>query len=234
MFVHLKPLIAGPEHNISNLRQFPESIKRFYENWSSVKNALWKLVLLQNVLGKFVRKFSDRLFWQNNDQCRHFIATVDSNPMSLWWMRWQSHAHIADDHPISLTIFILLINSRIGHKDQQSPHDRVNLKYMVIFLTPLVHTDILLANIASTPHNPTLSRYLTWLGDFNLIHQISIPIFRHTLCKLFPLFAVLTRSTFGINFVQSWIWTLFCFCKGVNKRSVIAFALRWNSPSTDA
>ncbi len=54
--------------------------------------------------------------------------------MSLSWMRWQSQADIADDQPISLTIFILLINSRIGHANQQSPHDRINLKYTVIFL----------------------------------------------------------------------------------------------------
>ncbi len=140
-----------------------------------MKNALWKLVMLQNVLGKFVRKFSDRLFWQNNEQSRRFIAAVDSTPMSLSWMRWQSQADIADDQSISLTIFILLIKSWIGHEDQQSPHDRVNLKYTVIFLTPLVHTGILLADITSTPHNPTLSRYLTWLGDFYLIHQISMP-----------------------------------------------------------
>ncbi len=62
-----------------------------------MKNALWKLVLLQNVLGKF----SDRLFWQNNDQCRHFIAAVDSKPKSLSWMRWQSQADTAGDQPIS-------------------------------------------------------------------------------------------------------------------------------------
>ncbi len=31
------------------------------ENSSSLKNALRKLVLLQNVLGKFVRKFSDSI-----------------------------------------------------------------------------------------------------------------------------------------------------------------------------
>ncbi len=138
------------------------------ENWSSVKNALWKLVLLQMYLENSSENFLTDFFgktmiWQNI----HFIATVDSKPMSLSWMRWQSQADIADDHPISLTIFILLINSRIGHEDQQSPHDRVNLKYTVIFLAKLVYTDLLLANIASTPHNPTLSRYLTWLGDFN-------------------------------------------------------------------
>ncbi len=145
------------------------------ENWSSLKNALWKLVLLQNVLGKFVRKFSDRFIWQNNDQCRHCIAAVDSKPMSLSWMRWQSQADIAGDQPISLSIFVLLINGRIGHEDQQSPHDRVNLKYTVIFLAPIVHTGLLLVDITSTPHNPTLSRYLTWLGDFNLLRQISMP-----------------------------------------------------------
>ncbi len=140
-----------------------------------MKNALWKLVLLQNVLGKFVRKFSDRLFWQNNDQCRRFITAVDSKPMSLSWMRWQSHADISDDQPISLTILILLINSRSGHEDQQSPHDCVYLKYTVICLAPLVHTGLLLADITSTPHNPTPSRYLTWLGDFNSIRHIPIP-----------------------------------------------------------
>ncbi len=114
-------------------------------------------------------------FWQNNDQCRRFIAAVDSMPMSLSWMRCQFQADIADDQPISLTIFILLINNRIVHEGQQSPHDRVNLKYTVIFLAPLVHTGLLLADITSTSHNPTLSRYLTWLGDFILIRQISMP-----------------------------------------------------------
>ncbi len=67
------------------------------ENSSSLKNALWKLVLLQNVLGKFVRKFTARIFWQNNDQCRHFIVAVYSKPMSLSWMRWQSQVDIAGD-----------------------------------------------------------------------------------------------------------------------------------------
>ncbi len=43
--------------------------------------------LLKNILGKFVRKLSDRIVSQNNDQCRHFIAAVDSKPMSLSWMR---------------------------------------------------------------------------------------------------------------------------------------------------
>ncbi len=139
------------------------------ENSSTLQNALWKLVILQNVLGKFGRKFSDRIFWQNSDQCRHFIAAVDSKPMSLSWMRWQLQANIADDQPISLTIFILLINGRIGHEGQQWPHNRVNLKYTVIILAPLVHTDVLLADITFTPHYPPLSRYLTWLGDFNLM-----------------------------------------------------------------
>ncbi len=58
-----------------------------------------------------------------------------------------------------LQFFILLINGRVGHEGQQSPHDRINLKYKVIFVAPLVHTDVLLADITSTPHNPTLSRY---------------------------------------------------------------------------
>ncbi len=53
------------------------------ENWSSLKNALGKIVLLQKLLGKFVRKFADRILWQNNDQCRHFKAAVDSKQMLL-------------------------------------------------------------------------------------------------------------------------------------------------------
>ncbi len=48
-----------------------------------MKNALGKLFLLQNLLGKFVRKFADRILWQNNDQCRHFKAAVDSKQMLL-------------------------------------------------------------------------------------------------------------------------------------------------------
>ncbi len=101
------------------------------ENWSSVKNALWKLVLLQNALGKFDRKFSDRFIWQNNDQCRHFIAAVDSKPMSLSWMGWQSQADIAGDQLILLAIFILLINGRIGHEGHISMPDR-NGQYLSI------------------------------------------------------------------------------------------------------
>ncbi len=86
-------------------------------------------------------------------------------------MRWQSQADITGDQPISLAIFILLINGRIGHEDQQWPHNRVNLKCTVIFLAPHVHMDLLLADITFTPHNPTLNRNLTWLGDFNLIRH---------------------------------------------------------------
>ncbi len=145
------------------------------EKWSSLKNALWKLVPLQNVLGKFVWKISVWIFWQNNDQYRHFIAAVGSKPVSLPWMRWQSQADIAGDQSISLTIFILLIKGGIGHEGQQSPNDLVNLKYAVIFLVPFVHTGLWLADITSTHHNPTLNRYLTWLGDFNLSHHISMP-----------------------------------------------------------
>ncbi len=48
-----------------------------------MKNALGKLFLLQNLLGKFVRKFADRILWQSNDQCRHFKAAVDSKQMLL-------------------------------------------------------------------------------------------------------------------------------------------------------
>ncbi len=68
---------------------------------------------------------------------------------------------IAGDQPISLTIFILLIKGRIGREGQQSPHGLVNFKYTVIFLAPLVHTDLLQANITSMPHNPALSLYVT-------------------------------------------------------------------------
>ncbi len=75
---------------------------------------LWKLVLLQNVLGKFVRKFSSRLFCQNNDQCRRSIVAVDSKPMSLSWMRWQSQADIAGDQPISLTILFYWLMVGLG------------------------------------------------------------------------------------------------------------------------
>ncbi len=38
-------------------------------------------------------------------------------------------------------------------------------------MAPLVHTDLLLADIIFKPHNPTLNRYLTWLGDFYLIRH---------------------------------------------------------------
>ncbi len=46
---------------------------------------------------------------------------------------------------------------------------------MVILLAPLVHADLLLAEITSTPHKPTLSQCLTWLDEFNLIRHISMP-----------------------------------------------------------
>ncbi len=76
-------------------------LSRFYENWSQRKLALiekrtLRLALLQNVLGKFF----DNFFWQNNDHYRHFIAAVDSKPMSLPWMRRQPQADIAGDQPI--------------------------------------------------------------------------------------------------------------------------------------
>ncbi len=98
------------------------------------------------------------------------ISTDISQPLSIVS---QCHCHEWDDNPkpISLTIFILLINGRIGREGQQWPHNRVNLNYTVIFLAPLVHTDLLLADIIFTSNNPALNRYLTWLGDFNLIRH---------------------------------------------------------------
>ncbi len=149
----------------------------FYETWAQIKlvplkNTLWKLLPLQNVLGKFTRNFSNRLVLKNNDQRK---AAVDSKPMSLSWMRWQSQADIAGEQAISLAIVILLINGRIGHEGQQWPHGRVNLKNTVIFLAPPLPIALLLADITFMPHNPTLSRYRTWLGDFNLTRHISMP-----------------------------------------------------------
>ncbi len=52
----------------------------------------------------------------------HFVG-----PMPLSWTRWQFQADIGGDHPISPTIFILLINCRIGQEGQQWPHNRVHL-----------------------------------------------------------------------------------------------------------
>ncbi len=69
-------------------------------------------------------------------------------------MRWQSQTDITSAQPISLTF------------------SRVNLKYMVIFFAQLVHAGLLLADITSMPQNPTFSRYLTWLGDFNFIRHM--------------------------------------------------------------
>ncbi len=96
------------------------------------------------------------LFLQSNVQSRYFVAAVDSGPISLPWMRWQSQADITGDQPISITI------------------KRANLKYNGIFLAPVIHTDLLLADITSIPHNPILSRYLTCWDDFNFIRYISI------------------------------------------------------------
>ncbi len=164
-------------HPVRATDETPTWPRRFYEtgpkeNLFTLKSVLWKLVTLQNVLGKlaplqnvlgkFVWTFSGRIFWQNNDQCRYFMAAGDSKPISLSWMRWQPRADVTGDQPISLTTFILLINGRIGHEGQQWPHNCVNLKYTVIFLAPLVHTELLLVDITFTPHNPTRSRYLTW------------------------------------------------------------------------
>ncbi len=53
--------------------------------------------------------------------------------------------------------------------------NRVSLKYVVIFLVLLVHAEPLLADITSMPHNPTLSRYQAWFGDFNFIRHMSMP-----------------------------------------------------------
>ncbi len=60
------------------------------KNSSSLKNALWKLVLLQNVFGKIVQKFSDRFFFAKNDQCRHFIAIFVDEMTILSRYRWFS------------------------------------------------------------------------------------------------------------------------------------------------
>ncbi len=46
--------------------------------------------------------------------------------------------------------------------------ERANSECMGIFLARIVHTDVLLADITSMPHNTILSRYLTQLGDFKL------------------------------------------------------------------
>ncbi len=44
-----------------------------------------------------------------------------------------------------------------------------------IFLAPIVHVDLLLADITSKQHNPILSRYPAWLGKFDLISHMSMP-----------------------------------------------------------
>ncbi len=135
------------------------------------ENSPFSETYMENSSENFLTDF----FWQNNDQYRHFIATVDSKLKSLPWMRWKSQADIAGVQPISLTIFISLIKGRTGCEGQQSPHDHINLKYTVIFLASLVHTDFWLAGITSTPHSLTLSRYLAWFGDFNSSHHLSMP-----------------------------------------------------------
>ncbi len=45
---------------------------------------------LENSSENFLTDF----FWQNKDQCRRFIAAVDSKPMSLSWMSWQFQVDI--------------------------------------------------------------------------------------------------------------------------------------------
>ncbi len=44
-----------------------------------------------------------------------------------------------------------------------------------IWCGPIVHVELLLANVTSMPHNPILSRYLAWWGDFNFIRYMSKP-----------------------------------------------------------
>ncbi len=109
------------------------------ENYSL--QAVAKAYMENSPLGKFFRKFSGRIFLRNNAQCRYFVAAVDSGPISL---SYQSQADITGDQPISITI------------------KRANLKHIEIFLAPFVHANLLLADITSMPHNPILSRCLTW------------------------------------------------------------------------
>ncbi len=73
---------------------------------------LWKLVLKKtgpHWKTHFENSSFCKTYLENsskNDQCRRFIAAVDSKPMSLSWMRWQSQADIAGDQPMSLTVFL--------------------------------------------------------------------------------------------------------------------------------
>ncbi len=121
----------------SYLYRVPGSTKTGHkENSSTLKNALWKPVLLQSVLGKFVVKISDRFFGKT------IIRTDISEPLSI---ASQCHYRGCDHNAIIM----------------------VGLATRVTFLAPLVHTDLLLSDFTPTPNNRILSRYLTWLGDFN-------------------------------------------------------------------
>ncbi len=51
---------------------------------------------------------------------------------------------------------------------------RVNLQYMGMFLAPVIQADFLQVDITSMSHTPILSRYLTWLGDFDFIGYMPI------------------------------------------------------------
>ncbi len=46
---------------------------------------------------------------------------------------------------------------------------------MGVFLAPIVHTDMLLADITSMPHNliSDINRHLTWLGDFDFVRHVN-------------------------------------------------------------
>ncbi len=95
------------------------------------------------------------------------VVTVDSGPKSLP-MRWDGNLK-----PISLTF------------------NRVNLKY---FLAQVVHAGLLLADITSMPQNPTFSRYLTWLGDFNFIQCVICQ------CEVYEAYGPRKRSMLVISY----------------------------------
>ncbi len=101
-----------------------------------------------------MEKLSEKyLFLQNNVQCKYFVDAIDSGPTSLQWIilcryRWRS----ADIVNYETCQFELYGNS----------------------LAPIVHADLLLADITSMSHNLIFSRYLTWLGVFDFIGYMPI------------------------------------------------------------
>ncbi len=109
------------------------------ENSSTLQNVLEKLAPLQNVhrkLGPW--KIRPNIFWQNFF-CKTMFRADCRKPANIIAID-----EMTGDQPISITVKL------------------ANSNYIGTCLAPIVHADLLLSDITSMPHNPILSRLLTW------------------------------------------------------------------------